>query len=492
LKRWYNQQGYVLHTVTGATLRADSATAEIAVQEPIVSETPVAISFCKEMIVDPESGELLTLRQYRDKHTARRTFGFDSKKLSSLNVTYAPTDGRIKPNKIAQALDLEPGKPFGWNPQRWALVSTSRIFKRVLQASPQAQVDGTVQLHIIATEAPTRHLEYGVGKSLYTDSWEGELEFEHLNLLGGGETLGLTVRRGTKDIEPSVRVRFSDDKFGMSRGYEVEAFTNYIGDLLEEILPGDNTAPDYDKDPLLNRKGATFRLRNPMEQHIVTNSLLTASLEKIGTRTGLHESIANTGIGLGPFISDLPFDARQAAEVTVSVGSRYTDPTGAPDEEPLLASTRFKPYSTIMGSVKHIFPIMNTAGPNRRPLVLALKHSATTSTKHIPRHEAQALGVASNIRGSTPNGRVMTALRGTTEIRLPINLPRQVRQDATVVLYSEWLLACKGPSMPFFRKSAVGIGFRKTIQGIPLKYDISYSKDGKLKTAFGLGADFYV
>jgi hypothetical protein len=32
-------------------------------------------------------------------------------------------------------------------------------------------------------------LEYGLGKSLYTGSCEGELDFEHQNLFGGGETV---------------------------------------------------------------------------------------------------------------------------------------------------------------------------------------------------------------------------------------------------------------------------------------------------------------
>ena len=48
------------------------------------------------------------------------------------------------------------------------------------------------------------------------------------DIFGGGESLGLMVRRGAKDPEPSVTLRFSDDKFGMTGGYDAEIFSDYI------------------------------------------------------------------------------------------------------------------------------------------------------------------------------------------------------------------------------------------------------------------------
>ena len=130
---------------------------------------------------------------------------------------------------------LSPGRQFRWDGNRWRQISASGIFAQILKASPEPMRDGTVQLHIHATEAAARHLEYGLGKSLYTKSWEVELDFEHQHLLGNGESLGLTVHRGTKDTEPSVRLRYADEKFGMEGGYDVELFIDFIGDKLEEI-----------------------------------------------------------------------------------------------------------------------------------------------------------------------------------------------------------------------------------------------------------------
>jgi hypothetical protein len=125
-------------------------------------------------------------------------------------------------------------------------------------------------------------------------------------------------------------------------------------------------------------------------------------------------------------------------------------------------------------------------------LILALKHSITTATPNLPRHEAKAQGIAHNIRGSSLNGRVASALTGTTELRVPIDIPVvQIRQDTNVVFFGDWLFAAKDSQSSFRRKSCVGVGVRKSVQGIPLKYDLCYSSDdGKFQSAFGLGADF--
>jgi outer membrane protein assembly factor BamA len=204
LKQWYLRKGYVLHTVTGATLKPETATAEITVEEPRISQVPVRLTVCKEMVIDSETGELVTFKQYRDKHVSRKTLGYDRLDRKSLNTTFVETKGRTSPVKIAKALKLVTGRPFQWDGGRWQQISKSGIFSRVLQTSPERMPDGTVSLHVYATETAPRHLEYGLGKSLYTGSWEGEIDFEHLNLFGGGETVGVIVKRGNKDAEPSV------------------------------------------------------------------------------------------------------------------------------------------------------------------------------------------------------------------------------------------------------------------------------------------------
>ena len=541
LKQWYDRQGYVLHSVTGATLETTTATAEIQVQEPVSAQQPVDIIFCKEMAIDPDTGALMTMRQYKDRYAVKQRFGAIRKsgEPMQVNTTFIETEGRTKPNRIASALGLRSNRPFQWKPQRWQNIVNSGIFTRVVRATPQPMEDGGIQLQIVAQEAPTRHLEYGLGKSLYTGSWEGELDFEHSNLIGGGEVLAVSVRRGTKDVEPSIRVRFTDDHFGMEGGYDIEAFSDYVGDLTHEEpgeQPGEVTMKvadindgsmdsspaisepssgatanvadasdtnmgtvqspqnkvDYDHDDLLSRRGATFRLRNPFNPEVIRNSMVSASIERTYSKTGLHENIGSTTLQLGPFRRQLPMHAMSSIDTSVTTGARILDFASSYSNEKRDGPNSMKPYASFSATTKQVVPVLETRTAGNRPLILALRHSATVSSSNLPRHEAKAHGVANNVRGAKSNGHVSSAIRGTTEVRIPIDIPMlsSREQDANVVLFGDWLFATKDSTSPIFRKSSVGIGFRKNLQGLPLHCNLCYAGDGKIKTLFGLGRDF--
>jgi hypothetical protein len=537
IQQWYSRNGYVLHTVTGASLKTETATAEIAVQEPLTSLTPVGIVFCKEMVVDQETGDLLSFRAYKERHMARRTRGFNknvSKK--DLNTTFVTVEkGRTRPKCIANALGLEPGQHFCWDGPRWQKVANSGIFSRIINATPRGLPDGTIQLQILASEAPSRHLEYGLSRSLYTGEWEGEIDFEHLNTFGGGEILGCSLRRGVKG--PSGRLRLSDSRFGEG-GYDVEVFRDFISDeektpkkqkAAEEATPPEvaqeasspepavatlpeateeATTPEpaiaimppmhYDQDIAVDRKGATFRLRNPIDRKLMLNSVATASVERVTTKSGLHESIGSTSLGVGPFVRELPLGARSNIDARFMVGTRIgSSPSGGAGESDHIVSasnfSKYLPYSSVTATTRQLFPLLTTSSRSTRPIMLALCHSLTTSTKSLPGHEAKAQGVSCNIRGSAQNGRVVSALSGTTELRIPIQLPINTQQDASVVLFGDWLFAKPDASAPFFRKTSVGLGLRKSLQGIPIMYNICYSRsEGKVKASFGLGRDFDV
>jgi outer membrane protein assembly factor BamA len=484
LKQWYTRKGYVLHSVTGATLKPDTGMAELQVQEPKVSKEPVGITFCKEMVVE-EDGSLVTFRQYREKHAMRKTFGHETLDKNNLNITYVETTGRTDPSRIAQALKMTPGRPFRWDGSRWHSIAGSGVFSRILKASPERARDGTVQLRILATEAAPRNLEYGISKSLYTGSWEGEVDFEHSNLLGGGETLGVSVRRGTKDAEPSVRLKYSDDRFGMEGGYDLELFSDYVGDS------SSGEGEPADGDALLDRRGGTVRIRNPIDPSVIRHSSASASLERTSSLAGYQEGIGSASLTLGPFRKELPMDARSNLLGIVTAGTRIADVMEDTESDTLAFGYKVLPYTMASATTRQVFPF--ASGNDRRPVSLALKHVISSSTSNLPRHEASALGVAARVRGyaSKENGHITSSVVGTTEVRIPITLPTDnVKQDASVVLFGDWVFAQKSHRSPFFRKSSVGIGLRKTIQGIPLMYDLSYTKDGDLRGFFGLGKDF--
>ncbi|KAG7353363.1 hypothetical protein IV203_002718 [Nitzschia inconspicua] len=433
LKRWYVRKGYVLHSVTGATLKPETATAEITVEEPRVSRRPVDIVFCKEMVVDYDSGELMTFRQYREKKVKElqssresgtsRNRGFQrldrQMEKKDLNTTLVATSGRTKASKIASALKLQPGQPFQWHENRWKKIATSGIFSKILRAGPERTNDGGVCLQVFVMEPPARHLEYGVGKSIWTNSWEGEVDFDWRNIFGGGESFGVLVRRGTKDSSPSVRLRYGDDKFGLEGGYDVELFTDFLGDTPKDVKGEGNTMeasePEprtgTDEDNLLHRRGATFRLRNPISPSLVSHSVGSASVERTSTTTGQHESIGSATLTLGPFRTLLPMDGRSSISTTITGGTRLQGiseaVSGTAQEEKsasnIFSASQFKPYSSASATARQVLPIYISSGTNDgRPITLAFQHSISTSTPNLPRHEAKAMGNAAQIRGASP------------------------------------------------------------------------------------------
>lgn len=520
LKRWYVRQGYVLHSVTGATLKPESATAEITVEEPRVSRLPVDIVFCKEMVVDNDTGDLLTFRQYREKKikelqssresgsTLNRRFQRLDQQIErkDLNTTIVATTGRTKASKVASALMLTPGQPFQWHDLRWKKISSSGIFSKIIRAGPERTSDGGVCLQVFVMEPPARHLEYGVGKSIWTNSWEGEVDFDWRNLFGGGESLGVMVRRGTKDSSPSVRLRYGDDKFGLEGGYDVELFTDFLGDTPKdnkeeekflEVSERDKGTEADDEDSLLHRRGATFRLRNPISPTLIANSVGSASVERTSTTTGQHESIGSATLTLGPFRRLLPMDARSSISSTITGGTRLQGigevvaGTDAKDKSvaSILNAANFKPYTSASATTQQVLPIsLSSKGDDGRPITLAFQHTISTSTPNLPRHEAKAMGNAAQIRGASPNGPASSALKGTTELRVPWAVP--LLGSGSVVLFGDWFFVQKDVGSKFYSKSSIGVGIRKPIQGLPFKYDISYSSEGKVKTMFGLGPDF--
>jgi len=504
IKQWYNRHGFVCHSVIDATLVPETSTVEISVAEPKSADPPVHITFCAERVLDGE--ELLTPRQYRRKHTERRTVGF--RPADKLNTTLVVTDkGKTRPRVLSQVLGLKSNSPFSWNAAAWRKIAGSGIFHKVYGANPTMLKDGTVQLQLMVQEAPPRHLEYGLARSLYTGQWEGEIDFENVNLLGGGETLGVSLRQGSRG--PSGRARFRDTKYGMDGGYDVEVFSEYVGDnadtkakrkpvdidLSDESQTAAELQTQEDSEVPLsfaekvrgsrdNRKGAMFRVYNPIDPKLVANSVASASLERVSSKCGKQGTIGTSSISLGPFTRELPLGARSNVDTKILVGSRV--------EQTADTSRKYFPFSSVVATTRQTFPLLATSA-SPRSIVLALKHSAVASSRQLPHHEAIAQGVAFNVRGGRSSA-LTTALSGTTELRIPIQLPvSQVRQDASVVLFGDWVLGKSDCTSPFARRACVGLGFRKSIQGIPLTLDVTYSKmEKKIKTNLSLGRDFEI
>lgn len=519
----YQRRHYPLCSVTGATLTEDGE-CRLQVEEPTVHREPVAVAFAKEMVVDDRDGTTLSFRKYREKRERRREVSsFKPLKREDLNTTFVQTTGKTRSNAVAGAMALKEGEVFQWDADRWKKVVDSGIWDKVLHMEPVRLEDGTVQLRVICQESPRRRVEYGISKSLYTGGWEGELDFENRNLLGGGEVLSVTMKRGARDPEPSVTLRYQDDKFGRPHGYAVEAFQDYIGPDKEkqqqqkEDATGssDYDGAEVDDNPLLTRQGVTVRLSTtPLS--FLQRSSASASVERVKTVSGGQEDVGSTTWKLGPVVRDLGSSARHSVLTTVTTGLR--------------ASLRsMRPYTAGTVLARQVFPFVSNNQDD--PVAeLALRHAVTTSTHHLPRHEANAAGIAARVRGYTndSNGAISTAVGGTTEVRFPLEVRRLGK--AKVVFFADWLLAqpqpnnnsinyggaaddfdsdvsegdvggvvrggaalsSLGESLSFFRKGSIGVGLRKNVQGIPVKCDFSLTKDGKVGSFVSIGKDFDV
>lgn len=229
------------------------------------------------------------------------------------------------------------------------------------------------------------------------------------------------------------------------------------------------------------RKGGTVRIQNPISTTILRNSVLSTSIERTSSRSGKHENIGSTTVTLGPVQIPLPFEARSSIITSLTGGARLGE-----KNKDMFGS--LLPYSSGSATARHILPLGDPTRSQGRPPVLALQHTLSSSTKNLPGHEAKALGVSSQIRGCGPDGAACSALKGTAELRFPV-LVRQM-DNAYLVVFGDWFRVKQSNRGPYDGKHSVGFGLRKIVSGLPLKYDICYTSDGKVKTMFGLGPDF--
>jgi len=500
--QWYRRAGYLANSVTGATLDADAGVAKLEVDEATISSHPVDIVCVKEVAIDDRTGETMTPSAMRRKLILEG--GADSDGSVSFNTTIVETKGKTKPAAIAAAMNLRPGEPFKFDPSRWSsrieLASGGGIFSRVWNLAPVRAPDGSVQLRVVATEAPARNLEYGVTKSLYNDIWEGEVGFSHGNLFGSGERLDLMVRRGTREPHPSFNAKYTGNALIPESAYDLEAFSEYIG------VTGHEGGAS-------SRRGLTVRFPRLLSRRIRGS----ASIEKTAARTaaGEHDHLIHSSFDIGPYYQKLPSNGRSSVQATANIGGKL-DLSKA--QKGIADTLRgLTPYSSYAATTRQIIPLGSSpTAANKPPITLALQHRGTASTSELPQHEALAIGFAARVRGYSPrmNGPLSSSVVGTAEIRIPVTLPANVLiNDGSVVIFSDWMAASRwtirdiknkvksktvgsSASAPLLskpmRKASAGIGLRSVLQGIPVKVDFTITDDGKIGANMALGMDFNV
>mmetsp|Transcript_4872 Transcript_4872/g.10047 ORF Transcript_4872/g.10047 Transcript_4872/m.10047 type:complete len:837 (-) Transcript_4872:62-2572(-) len=364
INQWYWDRGYVMNSVTGATLIPNNIGQQNSRGGGHVELIVREVKFANNHIGSPVGIRFVDPRPDAQSSEDDNILSIPTQDGQQL---YKITPGRTRSSKIARMMNISPGAHFQILPHRWSRLvanpggtfggtgGNSAIFSSIHAVRPIPTSDDTATLEIIASEnKPYASIEYGVTKSLYSDQWEGEMDFKHGNAFGGGETFSLNVRKGKmqsvemaedpkeksallgssmvenlneglKNGPVSWRMSIRDNCLvGSDTGYDVEVFRDYVGKTPSAKMkdPLDD-GPDSESESMRNRPstgspqrtGATIRFRFPHPSRIrplhtlLTPRTASASIERIlpefsdrrsTSKASRAQSIASVSMNLGP------------------------------------------------------------------------------------------------------------------------------------------------------------------------------------------------
>ncbi|KAL3797114.1 hypothetical protein HJC23_000452 [Cyclotella cryptica] len=453
INNWYISQGYVMNSVTGATLVPSNdceghGRVELKVREAKMSKSrsdSVIIRFVEECSHSSEAKESDNLLNIPIPNYSEGS-GSQSAGETQKYQRYRVTSGRTRPTKVAKLVGISPGSHFRIIPSKWSRIvaspggifagqktdgiggTKSAIFSTIHAVRPIPAGDDTVLMEIIATEnKPYVALEYGVTKSLYSDQWEGEFDLKHSNAFGGGEVATFNVRKGrskssqrtenkSQEIEKvksnpgdwnkrvidgplSWRMSIADNSLGGGdSGYDLELFRDHVGlvsDEESETLNIDNP----------QRTGATMRLRFP--QYSLPRAI-SVSVEKIDLlKPQPASSSCRKTVSMTMHIGPINF-LRSALSALLTAGVQHdggaeSAPSASSDAASSPENSNTRPYFSGTVTSQQIIPLCRSpfeSRENSKSFVdVAVRHVASVSTKHLPQHEAIMLGLASRVRG---------------------------------------------------------------------------------------------
>jgi hypothetical protein len=593
------EHGYVMNCVTGATLVPSSDEKANAGQGHVelkVREVKLARpSQRKSSLVHIRFVEKMNREDAGDKdNVISLPLQTSSDQSQPGHQSYRIVSGRTRPSKVAKMLNLVPGSHFCVLPDLWSrLIASpgsaaaggggkqqqSPIFSAIHALRPLPTAKDSVELEIVATEnKPYVSLEYGITKSLYSDQWEGELDLKHANLLGGGEVATMNVRKGKNRRQDndsglknrkhlfsfgpiSWRMSIKDDSLGSSHaGYDMEVFRDHVG-VCEKGGDGKRGTDEFkgrgaveinqskvsvysNEEDCSPRTGVKMKLRLPQSSHpLALPKAISARFECVDPYTTndcaqcMTSMSADFGYQKTWKASTRPVLSTVSATATAG---RKWNTGGKPEEFDDLSPL---PYATGTITSQQIMPL-SSEGESIPSMDLEIRHVASASSRHLPRHEAVILGLSSRIRGYKYNYQqlpmkhqqqetkddekksllrslkklvqengieqfrppiaVSKAISGTIEVRIPFErlMSSSLIGQGNVVLFGDWCFSQAQPlpslvlqspgdgglSAKSFRHSSLGIGLRKVVQGIPLKVDACLTEHGTKGLFFGIGS----
>ncbi len=316
---------------------------------------------------------------------------------------------------------------------------------------------------------------------------------------------------------PSLSLQYTchpldSTKNNKGRGHSIRLFHESIASTMKKTTIKTQSPPndvddtveyqeipttDTEEHGLLTRKGTTVTIWNPIK-HVAAS---TAAAERVLARDGNQESIVSTNLQLGPYSTSTSTNYRNSLRAniqsTCTIGSRWLSSA----IENKSNSAILLPYSIFSATARQIIPLS-------KKIEIGLLQQFQTSSRHLPHHEANAMGIASRIRGlSSTSIPLHQSIQTTSELRIPLpsfenssvlKFPSRLLKNTSVLFFHDYRIGTPYTTTASTEsgnniQSSFGLGIRKSVQGLPLKYDISYNtQDKNVRAFFGLGHDFNV
>jgi hypothetical protein len=573
INRLYLDHGYVMNCVTGATLVPSSE------GKGDDGEGHVELNVREVKLARPtqRNSSLLHIRfveksSYNDAGDKENFISLplpsSSDRSEADQPTYRIVSGRTRPSKIARMLNLVPGSHFCVLPDVWSRLVASPgnvagvgkgklqqhpIFSAIHALRPLPTAQDSVELEIVATEnKPYISLEYGVTKSLYSDQWEGELDLKHDNAFGGGEVATMNIRKGKSRLRRknvfspgpiNWRMTIKDEYLGYSNaGYDIEVFRDYVDVVGEKYEVDEGDVADVNNSHEENcplRTGITTKLRFPQTRgSFAIPKAVSARFECVDpfTQSDCVQFISSMSADFDDQRT-LKLWKRPVRSTVTAVATTGRKWNSVGKRENVNDSNSLS-YVTGTITSQQIMPLESVKG-STPSIDLAIRHVASASSRHLPRHEGIILGLSSRVRGykynyqqspmKNPQQETMhdksifqslkrvvqgqgkehfrppialsNAISGTVEVRIPVErlVSSSIIGDGNVVLFGDWCISQAQPlhsllqssdeglSIESSRHSSLGIGLRKVVQGIPLKVDACFTEHGTKGLFFGIG-----
>lgn len=121
-------------------------------------------------VIDLGLNKTQSIKSYK-KELLKKNQKIPDNLMAGLNTTYVPVKCRTKAKTILKGMNLKPGETFKWDNNIWRQLENNINFEHI-KAKISSSNSEEARIDVVVVEKPSRNLEYGVNKNLYSGEWE--------------------------------------------------------------------------------------------------------------------------------------------------------------------------------------------------------------------------------------------------------------------------------------------------------------------------------